>query len=49
MDRVLNVGSFYEKDAIEATTAIVDALAYLHRMGIVHRDLKVISIINLYN
>lgn len=42
LGKIQQVGSFYEKDAVEITTALTDAIAYLHRMDVVHRDLKVL-------
>lgn len=39
-NRIRNKGTYTEADAIKVMTNILDALAYLHRLGIVHRDLK---------
>ena len=40
-DRIIAKGSYTEKDASVLTHQILDAVDYLHTMGIVHRDLKV--------
>ena len=42
-DRIIAKGSYTEKDASILTHQILDAVDYLHGMGIVHRDLKVSS------
>jgi len=39
-DRIVNRGSYSEKDASEVVRQIVEAIEYLHGIGIVHRDLK---------
>lgn len=40
-DRIVEKGFYTEKDASTLIRQVLDAVYYLHRMGIVHRDLKV--------
>jgi serine/threonine protein kinase len=40
-ERIVKQKKFTEEDAAKITRQIFDALAYLHDIGIVHRDLKV--------
>jgi len=39
-DRIVERGSFSEKDAAKITREILEAVSYLHSKGIAHRDLK---------
>jgi len=39
-DKIVELGSFTERDAAECVRNITGALAYLHEHGVVHRDLK---------
>ena len=40
-DRIVEKGSYTEKDASLLISQVLDAVAYLHSKDIVHRDLKV--------
>lgn len=40
-DRIVEKGHFSERDASELVRKILEATQYLHSIGIVHRDLKV--------
>jgi len=39
-DRIVEKGSYTEKDAADLIKQVLDAVAYMHREGVVHRDLK---------
>jgi len=39
-DKIVELGSYSEKDAAVLVSKMVSAIDYLHEMGIVHRDLK---------
>lgn len=43
-DRIVEKGFYTEKDASTLIRQVLDAVFYLHRLGIVHRDLKVMFI-----
>lgn len=47
-DRIVEKGFYTEKDASTLIRQVLDAVYYLHRMGIVHRDLKVRPLTYLY-
>jgi len=40
LDRILAKGKFTEHDVVIVIRSILDAVHYLHRHGIIHRDLK---------
>ena len=39
-DRIVEKGSYSERDASDLIRQVLEAVAYLHTLGIVHRDLK---------
>ncbi|XP_076808854.1 serine/threonine-protein kinase H1-like [Clavelina lepadiformis] len=39
-DRIITKGSFSERDAVKVLQMVLQAVAYLHMLGITHRDLK---------
>ncbi len=41
MDRIIAIDHFSEKDAAAVTADVLNAIHYLHSIGITHRDLKV--------
>lgn len=42
-DRIVEKGFYTEMDASRLIRQVLDAVNYLHSMGIVHRDLKVLQ------
>lgn len=40
-DRIVEKGSYTEKDAADLIQQILEAVDYMHSQGVVHRDLKV--------
>jgi len=48
-DRIMEKGSYTEKDASHLIKQVLEAVDYMHEQGIVHRDLKVtIRSLSLY-
>lgn len=39
-DRIISRGNFSERDAVKVLVMILQAVQYLHKLGITHRDLK---------
>lgn len=46
-DRIVEKGSYTEKDASNLIRQVLEAVDFMHTKGIVHRDLKVINIITM--
>ena len=42
-DRIVEKGSYTEKDAADLMRQVLEAVDYMHEQGVVHRDLKVCS------
>lgn len=42
-DRIVEKGSYTEKDASDLIRQVLEAVDYMHEQGVVHRDLKVFS------
>lgn len=42
-DRIVEKGSYTEKDASGLMRQVLEAVDYMHEQGVVHRDLKVSS------
>lgn len=40
-DRIVEKGSYTEKDAAGLIRQVLEAVDYMHEQGVVHRDLKV--------
>ena len=40
-DRIISKGSYTERDASNLIRQVLEAVDYLHELGVVHRDLKV--------
>lgn len=40
-DRIVQKGSYTEKDAAHLIRQVLEAVDYMHEQGVVHRDLKV--------
>lgn len=40
-DRIVEKGSYTEKDAADLIRQVLEAVDYMHDQGVVHRDLKV--------
>lgn len=45
-DRIVEKGSYTEKDASHLIRQILEAVDYMHEQGVVHRDLKVIFLMS---
>ena len=49
LDRVADIEQYSEKDACQLSRGLLQAVQYIHKRGIAHRDLKVRILICLYN
>ena len=45
-DRIIAKGNYTERDASNLIRQVLDAVNYLHKLGIVHRDLKVLELVD---
>lgn len=45
-DRIVEKGSYTEKDAADLIRQVLEAVDYMHEQGVVHRDLKVCNLFN---
>ena len=43
-DRIVDKGSYTEKDASDLVRQILEAVGYLHSIDVCHRDLKVCGV-----
>lgn len=43
-DRIVEKGSYTEKDAADLMRQVLQAVDYMHEQGVVHRDLKVYNL-----
>ena len=41
LDAIAHKGSYSERDAAKMLRTIIDVVAHCHRMGVIHRDIKV--------
>lgn len=46
-DRIVEKGSYTEKDASGLIRQVLEAVDYMHEQGVVHRDLKVNVLIDI--
>ena len=48
-DQIIENDKFSEYEAREATKVIIDAIAYCHSLGVIHRDIKLENIMVMDN
>lgn len=48
-DRIVEKGSYTEKDAADLIRQVLEAVDYMHEQGVVHRDLKVSHLCVFFN
>ncbi|CAG0886420.1 unnamed protein product [Darwinula stevensoni] len=46
-DRIVEKGSYTEKDAADLIRQVLEAVDYMHQQGVVHRDLKIFPLVFL--